>query len=447
MGFKLKAALQLAGLSLTTLLLGWVVWHTDYRATPIALTLLLCAQVAVLWRTLTTTNRELTRFLDAISHNDFTQSFKPVAGDGGFRELGQAFEAIIERFRQARSDKELQAAYLSAFIERLPTAVLAVGTDGRVPHSNSKLQELLRLPAPPPSLAQIHQHHPQLAEALEQLQAGQSVTLQLKTAGDTRNLKIACTVLCTRGLQQKLLTLHNIQQELDAQELQAWQNLIRVMAHEIMNSITPITSLADTASRCLEDSRALPTTRSDPQLHALLDDVGSALETIGARSQALLRFVDSYRRLSRLPTPMPQTFRMQQLFTRVHQLVERQLGDVQFSVECEPPPLELRVDQEQLEQALLNLLNNALYAVAGQAEARISLRAWQQSGRVHLRVEDNGCGMTPEQLEKIFVPFFTTKRGGNGIGMSIVRQIVHLNGGRIEVQSNPGKGTSVLLSF
>jgi len=144
---------------------------------------------------------------------------------------------------------------------------------------------------------------------------------------------------------------------------------------------------------------------------------------------------------------MPQTFRMQQLFTRVHQLVERQLGDVQFSVECEPPPLELRVDQEQLEQALLNLLNNALYAVAGQAEARISLRAWQQSGRVHLRVEDNGCGMTPEQLEKIFVPFFTTKRGGNGIGMSIVRQIVHLNGGRIEVQSNPGKGTSVLLSF
>jgi nitrogen fixation/metabolism regulation signal transduction histidine kinase len=447
MGFKLKLALQLAALCATTLLLGWVVLATGYHATLVALVLLLCAQLAGLWRTLTTTNRELTRFLTAISHNDFTQSFKPVDGSGGFRELGQAFEAIIERFREARSDKELQAAYLSAFIERMPIAVLALGSDSRILHSNRALQELLRLPAPPPSLTQIRQHHPQLAEALEHLLPDQNLNLQLKGAGETRNLKLACTILRSRGQQQKLITLQNIQEELDAQELQAWQNLIRVMAHEIMNSITPITSLADTAAHFLDDTRAHPATQSDPQLHALLDDVGSALGTIGSRSQALWRFVDSYRRLSRLPTPLPRTFSVHDLFAQVQRLVEAQLGAVSFTAECEPLQLELKADQEQLEQALLNLINNSLDALQDRPAPRLALQAWQQAGRLLLRVEDNGCGMTPEQLEQVFVPFFTTKRGGNGIGMSVVRQIVHLNGGRIEVQSTPGAGTRVLLSF
>jgi nitrogen fixation/metabolism regulation signal transduction histidine kinase len=447
MDFKLKLALQLGALLLTMLLLSWVVLATGYYATRVALALLLCAQLAGLWRTLTTTNRELTRFLTAISHNDFTQSFKPVDGSGGFRELGQAFEAIIARFREARGDKELQAAYLSAFIERMPIAVLALGADGRILHSNRALQELLRLPAPPPHLAQIRQHHPQLAETLEQLQPDQNVNLQLKGSGETRNLKLACTILRSRGQQQKLITLQNIQAELDAQELQAWQNLIRVMAHEIMNSITPITSLADTAMHCLDDSRALPAARSDAQLQALLDDVGSALGTIGARSQALLRFVDSYRRLSRLPTPLPRSFGVRELFAQVRRLVEAQLGAVDFAIDCEPPELELKADQEQLEQALLNLINNSLDALQGHPAPRLVLSARQQAGRLLLRVDDNGCGMTPEQLEQMFLPFFTTKRGGNGIGMSVVRQIVHLNGGRIEVQSTAGEGTRVLLSF
>jgi nitrogen fixation/metabolism regulation signal transduction histidine kinase len=447
MGFKLKLALQLAALLVTTLLLSWVVLATGYYATRVALVLLLCAQLAGLWRTLTTTNRELTRFLTAISHNDFTQSFKPVDGSGGFLELGQAFEAIIERFREARSDKELQAAYLSAFIERMPIAVLALGDDGRILHSNRALQELLHLPAAPPSLAQIRQHHPQLAQTLQQLQPDQNLNLQLKGSGEARNLKLACTILRSRGQQQKLITLQNIQEELDAQELQAWQNLIRVMAHEIMNSITPITSLADTAAHCLDDSRAHPATQSDPQLHALLDDVGSALGTIGARSQALLRFVESYRRLSRLPTPLPRVFTLRELFAQVQRLVEAQLGGVNFVLDYEPKELELNADQEQLEQALLNLINNSLDALRDRPAPRLALSAWQQGGRVFLRVEDNGCGMTPEQLEQVFVPFFTTKRGGNGIGMSVVRQIVHLNGGRIEVQSTVNEGTRVLLSF
>ncbi|MDR0780054.1 MAG: GHKL domain-containing protein [Pseudomonadales bacterium] len=452
MGFKLKLALQLAALLITTWLLGWATLASGYRATQVALALLLCAQIAGLWRTLTTTNRELTRFLTAISHNDFTQSFKPVDGGGGFRELGQAFEAIIERFREARSDKELQAAYLSAFIERMPIAVLALAGDGRILHSNRALQDLLHLPAPPPSLAQIRQHHPQLAPMLEQLQPDQSVNLQIKSLGEkslgeTRNLKLACTILRSRGQQQKLITLQNIQHELDAQELAAWQNLIRVMAHEIMNSITPITSLADTAAQCLDDSRAHPAAQSDPQLIALLDDIDSALGTIGSRSQALLRFVDSYRRLSRLPTPLPRLFSVQELFMQVQRLVEVQVSTVHFTTHCEPPELKLHADQEQLEQALLNLINNALDAIREHSAPRLALSAWQQSGRILLRVEDNGCGMTPAQLEQIFVPFFTTKRGGNGIGMSVVRQIVHLNGGRIEVQSSPGAGTQVLLSF
>ncbi|MDR2213385.1 MAG: ATP-binding protein [Pseudomonadales bacterium] len=446
MDFKLKLALRLAALLGTTLLLGWAALATGYHVTLVALLLLLVLQLLGLWRSLTTTNRELTRFLTAISHNDFTQSFKPASGDGGFRELGLAFEAIIERFREARGDKELQAAYLSAFIERLPTAVLALGDDERILHGNRALRELLRLPVAPLNLTQLRRHQSELAEALVQLQPGQTLNLQVKNQGETRNLKLACTILRSSGQQQKLITLQNIQEELDARELQAWQNLIRVMAHEIMNSLTPITSLADTATLCLDDSRAHRAAQ-EPQLQALLDDIGNALHTIGTRSQALWRFVDSYRRLSRLPTPLPRPFRVRDLFAQTQHLVRQRLDGVNFNMDCEPPELQLQADQEQLEQALLNLLNNSLDALHENPAPQITLSAWLQAGRIQLCVQDNGGGMTPAQLEQMFVPFFTTKRGGSGIGMSMARQIVHLNGGRIEAQSQPGAGTRIVLSF
>src|SRR5690606_37688051 len=162
----------------------------DYHATTIALTLILMVQIAGLWRTLTTTNRELTRFLTAVSHNDFTQSFKPVDGDGGFRELGLAFEAIIERFREARSDKDVQAAEPRAFVARPRTPVLALAADDRRLHGNRALQAVLRLPAAPTSLAPIRQRHPQLAAALESLQAGQPLTVQVRNATETRHIKL-----------------------------------------------------------------------------------------------------------------------------------------------------------------------------------------------------------------------------------------------------------------
>lgn len=447
MAFKLKLALQLAGLLLTTLLLGWVAFATDYHATLLLVVLLLGVQLASLWRTLTVTNRELARFLNAISHNDFTQSFKPIAGDTEFRALSNAFESIAERFRQTRSDKELQAAYLSAFIERLPTAVLALDEQGGILHSNTALRDLLELSAPPRTLMQINQRHPVLTAALDSLKPSASKQVRLSNTSEPKELTLACTILRSRGQQQKLVTLQNIRFELDAQELQAWQNLIRVMTHEIMNSITPLASLADTAQQCLEESRMHVAVREDAQLQSLLDDVQSALLTIGSRGQGLLRFVDSYRRLSRLPSPVPRRFLVRDCFDNLRRLIRPQMDNVRLECHCTPETLELHADPEQLEQALLNLINNALDAVQGMEQPRLRVLAFTQNARVLVRVEDNGCGMNGEQLEQIFVPFYTTKKQGNGIGMSVVRQIAQLNGGRIDVESTPGNGTRVTMSF
>jgi len=286
-----------------------------------------------------------------------------------------------------------------------------------------------------------------LAAALYTRKPAASRQVRLSGTSEPKELTLACTILRSRGQQQKLVTLQNIRSELDAQELQAWQNLIRVMTHEIMNSITPLASLADTAQQCLDESRAHAAVREDAQLQALLDDVQSALHTIGSRGQGLLRFVDSYRRLSRLPPPAPRRFLVRDCFTNLCRLVQPQMAGVHFECHCAPDTLELHADPEQLEQALLNLVNNALDAVEGTAQPRLTLLAFTQNGRAMLRLEDNGCGMNSEQLEQIFVPFFTTKKHGNGIGMSVVRQIVQLNGGRIDVESTPGVGTRVTMSF
>jgi signal transduction histidine kinase len=183
---------------------------------------------------------------------------------------------------------------------------------------------------------------------------------------------------------------------------------------------------------------------------ALLADAASATTTIGKRGQGLLRFVQSYRTLSRLPTPRPQTFRIKELLQSVTSLMAEQAATRHcvLGFACQPETLELQADPELLEQALINLVSNALDAVAGVQDPVIGLRGeLRDKGQVVLTVTDNGCGIEAENLDNIFVPFFTTKRGGNGIGMTLVRQIVTLNGGSIRVSSAPGQGTTVLLAF
>lgn len=454
MGFDTRVILHVAGILATMLLLGWCVLHTPYYATMLVLGLALLVQVAALLRLVHTTNRELARFLEALQYLDLSQSFGTRGKSTSFRELGTALNAVAERFRVARSEREQQAAWLQSVVQHLPVAVLVLDEQERVLRANTALQRLLGRTTAVDSLAAMERVDAPLAEAIRALQPGSEHMLKRQKQAETQQLKLSCTLLRSAGQLQKLVCIQNIEGELEGRELEAWQNLIRVMTHEIMNSVTPLTSLAETAGHYVDESRSMLEQSHDSAnrtaIAPLLEDAASAVATISKRGQGLLRFVTSYRTLSRLPMPVPAAVPLQNLFHSVLALLAEQAREagVTLVTRCRPDNLQLLVDAGQLEQALINLLRNALDACAGVANAQVELAAaLEEGGLIVVSVSDNGCGISADNLDNIFVPFFTTKRNGSGVGMSMVKQIVRANHGHIGVSSTPGVGTTIRISF
>lgn len=450
MGFNLKTIVHISGILLTVLLLAWCIINTTYYATMLTLALVLAFQVHALLRYVTNTNRQLSRFLDAVKHSDFSLSFRHRDMQGSFAALGRSIDEVLDRFREERSAREAQATFLHAFVEQVPIAVLAINDDGQIDVCNKALRKLtgrteIR------NLQHIADFDPSLASAMQILRAGDELTLKLKSGNAFIHLKLSCSVLRLKGKTIRIVSAQDIGDELEAAELNAWQNLISVMTHEIMNSITPITSLAETSTQYLKEVEQGIDRSAHPDsdnLKHLLVDAENAVETIGKRSQGLMRFVESYRTLTRLPEPDIVVFRVEKLLHGVTGLMAEQIGATKVVVTCNPVTLELHADPDMLEQALINLLLNALDAVSEVTNPEIRLDArLRERGGVVIAVQDNGIGIEEGNLENIFIPFFTTKRGGSGIGMSIVRQIVKLNGGQITVNSSPGAGTTMTLSF
>jgi len=244
-----------------------------------------------------------------------------------------------------------------------------------------------------------------------------------------------------------LVSIQNIQSELEEKEMEAWQNLIRVLTHEIMNSITPISSLASTTADLLPDIRD---TAADARHDEIVDDIHSAIKTIQKRSNGLLQFVDNYRKLTRIPKPNFEIIGVAELIQRVTDLSRKQMENyhIELEIEIEPESLEITADPVLIEQVLINLCKNAIEAVRETDHAQIRVRSQLDArGHVNIHVQDNGPGIKPEVLDKIFIPFFTTKQNGSGIGLSLSRQIMRLHGASIGVKSNAQEGTKFTLRF
>ncbi len=245
-----------------------------------------------------------------------------------------------------------------------------------------------------------------------------------------------------------LISVQNIQSELDEKELEAWQNLIRVLTHEIMNSITPIASLASTANRLL--GNASTDLEKYPEIRESFRDVSQAITTIESRSQGLLKFVESYRKLTRIPKPEFEIVPIRELFNRVVPLMQAKFDErgIRFTQSIEPETLEITADLNLVEQVLINLLQNALDWAGTKPNGEAILSAGMgNAGRPIVQIIDNGPGIQKEALEKIFIPFFTTKPDGSGIGLSLSRQIMQLHHGSISVTSEPGRNTVFTLKF
>jgi signal transduction histidine kinase len=295
-------------------------------------------------------------------------------------------------------------------------------------------------------LSSINNEFPDL---LLNLKAGDKTLYKLFIDGEITQLSINATEFKMRGEAYVLVSLQNIHSELEEKEIESWQRLIRVLTHEIMNSITPISSLAATIQEMLVDEQT--NTINVERLEAEdLESIHSAMATIESRSRGLLNFVEIYRNLTRIPKPNFRHFKVQEMFDRAHELLKPKLEQLNIQCSCKvfPEDLMLLADPDLVDQVVINLMLNAIDAVKDQPHPKLSIVAsLNLNNRITIDFADNGYGIKPDLMDKIFMPFFTSKKEGSGIGLSLSRQIMQMHKGAISFKSKPGEGTVFTLTF
>jgi nitrogen fixation/metabolism regulation signal transduction histidine kinase len=444
--FRTGIALRSTALFLTIIAVAWMTVRTQWYVTIGLGTATVIAEIFMLVEFATQSSREVARFLEAISFDDTSQSFSGLLADSAHRDLGRAMGRVLERLRVGRSERQEQAQYLQTLLTHVPVALISADKHGRVQLLNMAARRLFETALNDTS--QFARHGQAFAVGIEDLRPGSTAILRMERSSGSLQLKAAATDFSLGGRRRRLISLQNIENEMSAQEMAAWQTVIRVMAHEVMNSLTPVSSLAATAHDLVRDVIGqMPP--EDPRT-ATLNDASKALETVARRSEGLLHFVQNHRRLTKRLITQIEVTPLQRVFARLQRLLANDLAarDIELTTMVEPETLEIGADVELLDQALINLLQNSIEAVRDAPAARIVLSASRDAdGKVTIAIADNGPGISPEQLHKIFVPFFTTKRLGSGVGLTLVRQIATAHSATVDISETPGGGATVRLRF
>ncbi len=427
--FRWMTVFQVLLLACTLSLLAFTVVGSAYRAVPLLLAMLASLQVVLLIHTVQTHVDALEEFFAAVTYQDFTRRFVEDDFDG---ELKDAFNRILERFQHARAERDLQASYLDTVVRHVPVALLAAKADGSLTIVNNPARRLTGMPALK-NLDDLAALEPGLPTGLRAIPAGQQRLLQTRIRDIPAELRVSVSEIRREGELERLYSLENLSGELSARESSAWRNLIRVLTHEIMNTLTPVTSLAETARDMLDDPAAR-------------EDIRDAIETISRRSAGLTNFVSRYRELMNVPQPEFATLPVRPLLEDTLSLEKLALQNIETRVDVHPATLTVDGDRQLLEQVLINVVKNAMDALGETSSPTISLSARLDYGRTLIDVEDNGPGIPEELLDQVLIPFFTTRRDGSGIGLSLSRQIMNAHGGDIIIERR-AVGTRVRLVF
>ncbi len=403
-----------------------------------------------LWWFVGRTNRELSRFLDAARYADYSQRFQLDEMGTGFDELGQAFTDILARMSGQRDDREAELRRLRALIEHIPVPLMTLHADQQIILQNNAARRLFGT-AQVIRVQDLEQFGSSFKTALAQSTPGRRELVSFTVDGVDYRLTLAATEIAVAGDTQRLISLQDIQSELDTNQAEAWQDLVNVLTHEITNSVTPISSLAGTANVLVADLLAKVQERS--ALQDDITDLRDALATMARRSDSLVKFVQSYREVSRLPPAQKARVKVRNLFDAVVPLAMAEAGlrAAEIQVSIEPPGLALDADRDLLEPVLLNLLRNARQATADSdrcpnPEIRLSALL-NRRGNATIEVEDNGPGVATELAQKIFVPFFTTRTDGSGVGLALARQVMTAHGGYIQLGTAEEGGAVFTLTF
>jgi len=446
--FKINTVVRIILIMIMTLAVFISVYRFGFNVTPILLGVLIMFQIHDLIRYVQKTNRYLTSFLESIRYSDFSRSFKLEGLGTAYDEMKIAFNDVISDFQKVRTEKEEHFHYLQNVIQHIGISLIAFQKDGSVEMINNSAKKLFQI-SKLKNIDQLESYSSELVEKLKNMKSGERILVQVIDNDMLLQLAIYATEFKIRMQRIILVSIQNIQTELEEQEMAAWQKLISVLTHEIMNSITPIASLSSTINELLKD---IDTTDNKPQMinDETVIDIRNSLRTISKRSTGLVHFVESYRNLTKIPKPKFNIIPVKDIFNNVHLLMEKEIkmNGIECIINIAPSSLELTADEELIEQVLINLVKNAIHALHNIENAKIIMRAlMDKRGRIALQVIDNGPGILEEVIDKIFIPFFTTKQEGSGIGLSLSKQIMRTHGGTLTAQSEPNIETNFTLRF
>lgn len=444
--FRSKVFLRI--IILTTLITGSVYLFLDdgKGVSAVIMSLLTLISVFELIKFTTSTNRKITRFLESVKYSDFAAGFTTDNHLGAsFKELNNAFNNVLEAFRKARSEKEEHWLYLNTVIQHVNTGIISFDEEGNIELINHVAKTLLKRPQIK-NLQELEDYDVGLYRLLKSINTGERGLYQM----DNRiQLAIHATELRLRGNNYKLIAFQNIQTELQQKEIESWQNLTKVLRHEIMNSMTPIASLTSTLNDILAEELEQKGERFEITGDGV-DDIHEGLKTIESRSQALIHFIDAYREYTSIPLPDKQDISVFELLEEIYGLMKIDIRktNTEFDFKVSPKRLTILADEKQIQQVLINLVKNAVEAVADQANGKVVINAGiDKNLRPFIEVHDNGSGIIPEAIEKIFIPFYTTKKSGSGIGLALSRQIMQHHNGTLTVDSDTDKGTVFTMKF
>ena len=388
--------------------------------------------------------KDVDDFIEAVRYRDFSRKY-PESNKWKNR-FYHGFNTITDTFLALSLEKETQQHYLKKMLEVVNTGILSYDMETmETLWMNDSLKMMFNIPYIK-NIRWLEKRNKNLYDELIDIPLGSSRLVTINSGNRSIKTLTNASTFQTGGRTYKLIAFHNISATLEEVEAGAWKGLLDVMTHEIMNSIAPVSSLADTMKKRIESLKE----KIGNDIHPDFDDIELAMETIHRRSEGLLKFADTYRNLSKTIVPETHPVNLYELLSAIYQLMypSLQQKEILLEIKTENPDVVTNIDRNLIEQVLINFITNATFAVKNKSEARIILFSGiTMEGEPYLTVADNGCGISPENRDKIFIPFFSTKKSGSGIGLSLSREIVKLHKGRIQIQSQVGEGSAFTILF
>jgi signal transduction histidine kinase len=446
--YKFNIIIRVVVLALSILLLANLLATDSLLLTVGLVSILAVIQVISLIRFIDKNNVEINSFFETLKNQDLLNpNFNPGEGEY-YNTLVEHYYEIINKLKASDTDKDAKYQYLKTIVQHVGIGIITFNKAGEVQIINTAAKRLFRI-THINNIRELRKISESLVNSFEMLKTGGRDLIKIINNEETVQLAVFAIELTLKDEEFKLVSVQNIQSELEENEMEAWQKLVRVLTHEIMNSVTPISSLANTLEedikfRIDEEGKEKELTRED------LEDLHLAIKTILKRSEGLVRFVTDFRSLTHIPKTKFAEVAISDLFEHIELLMKHELdqNQIDYKRSIIPPELKIKIDQELIEQVLINLIKNAIQALREEPDKNIELSAFLKDNKhIIISVKDSGPGIDEEAQSKIFIPFYTTKKSGSGIGLSLSKQIMRQHLGSISVKSKLNEGTEFVLRF